>query len=269
MSAAAAGDARMRTAVLESTAALCVGLLLAAVGPYGTFGQAPLAERLLYWVGVILIAFLVYRPACAAGERLARSLRLAPTFGWTAAVVLASFPVTLLVWLASYRHTPSLWPSVAEYVQFYGSVILIGGGLMFVVWLVRQRSEAAPTEVSQLVSPTPSPIALQPPPRLLERLSPGRRGELVALEMEDHYVRVHTRIGSDLLLMRMRDAIAELEGVEGAQVHRSWWVARSAVTDVERRERRIMVQLANGLQVPVSRERNGTLPAWLTEQLKG
>jgi hypothetical protein len=266
MSAAFPGDARARTAVLETTAALCVGLLMAAVGPYGTFGQAPLSERLVYWVAVILIAFVVYRPACSLGERLARSLQLAPAFGWSAAVVLASFPLTVVVWLASFRHTPSLWPSFTEYVQFYASVILIGAGLMLVVWLVRRvgaGSSAAPLHDPAAAVPHTAP---PPRPRLLDRLPPRLGDELIALEMEDHYVRVHTSVGSDLLLMRMRDAVAEAEGVEGTQVHRSWWVARGAVEHVERDGRRLTVSLRNGLQVPVSRERNGSLPDWLRER---
>jgi hypothetical protein len=261
MSAAMAANDRVRTAIIETTAALCVGLLLAAVGPYGTFGQAPISERLIYWTGVVLIAFMVYRPACSLGERLARSLRLAPAFGWSAAVVIASFPLTLLVWLASYRHTPSLWPSFTEYVQFYGSVILIGAGLMLVVWLVR-RGSGGSAQAPPEAPPAPAPVMLRP--RLLDRLPPKLGDELIALEMEDHYVRVHTSRGSQLLLMRMRDAVAELDGVEGAQVHRSWWIARSAVARVEPHGRTLAIKLANGLKVPVSRERKPSLPAWVS-----
>ncbi len=35
----------------------------------------------------------------------------------------------------------------------------------------------------------------------------------------------HTDRGSDLILMRLSDALTELKGLEGAQTHRSWWVA--------------------------------------------
>jgi DNA-binding LytR/AlgR family response regulator len=64
--------------------------------------------------------------------------------------------------------------------------------------------------------------------------------------------------------MRMRDAVAELDGVEGAQVHRSWWIARSAVARVEPHGRTLAIKLANGLKVPVSRERKPSLPAWVS-----
>ena len=62
--------------------------------------------------------------------------------------------------------------------------------------------------------------------------------------MEDHYVRAHTMLGSDLVLLRLRDAIAELDGIEGAQVHRSWWVARDVVEGVEREGRKLRLLLS-------------------------
>ena len=79
--------------------------------------------------------------------------------------------------------------------------------------------------------------------------------------MEDHYVRAHTAMGSDLILMRMRDAVSELDGLEGEQVHRSWWVARGAVEDVKRGGRNIRLVLSGGLEAPVSRANVAPLKA--------
>nr|QQZ51292.1 LytTR family transcriptional regulator DNA-binding domain-containing protein [Phenylobacterium glaciei] len=70
--------------------------------------------------------------------------------------------------------------------------------------------------------------------------------------MEDHYVRVHTAVRSELILMRLSDAVART-GREGLQVHRSWWVARDAVTEVIRDGRNLRLKLLNGLEVPVAR----------------
>ena len=64
---------------------------------------------------------------------------------------------------------------------------------------------------------------------------------------------VHTGEGSDLLLLRFRDALREVGELDGAQVHRSHWVARAAVAGVERRNGRIALRLVNGRLVPVSR----------------
>ena len=49
--------------------------------------------------------------------------------------------------------------------------------------------------------------------------------------------------------------MGELEGIDGAQVHRSWWVARDAVEDVKRDGRNLRLVLPGGLEAPVSRAR--------------
>jgi DNA-binding LytR/AlgR family response regulator len=85
-------------------------------------------------------------------------------------------------------------------------------------------------------------------------LDPALRGaEVYAVASEDHYLRVYTSVGSALILMRLSDAIAELDGIEGAQVHRSWWVARNAVEGVRREDRRTLLILKGGAVAPVSR----------------
>ena len=66
-------------------------------------------------------------------------------------------------------------------------------------------------------------------------------------------MRVHTALGSELVLMRLRDAMSHVAHIEGAQVHRSWWVARLAVEDVSREGRNVRLVLAGGLEAPVSR----------------
>ena len=89
---------------------------------------------------------------------------------------------------------------------------------------------------------------------------------MLALSSEDHYVRAHSDISTTLILIRLRDAVAELgSAAEGMQVHRSWWVSRAAVTGHKRSDRAMRLILRNGLEVPVSRERIPLLKAsgWL------
>ena len=88
---------------------------------------------------------------------------------------------------------------------------------------------------------------------LLERLPVGVRGPLLHLRMQDHYVEVHTDRGSELVLLRFSDALKELGGTEGMQVHRSHWIARHALKKITRRGSRTFAHLSNGSEVPVSR----------------
>jgi DNA-binding LytR/AlgR family response regulator len=98
------------------------------------------------------------------------------------------------------------------------------------------------------------------PPKFLDRLPLKLRGaEIWAVEAEDHYLRLHTSKGQDLILMRLADAVTELEGIEGARVHRSWWVARDAITDARRGDGRATLTLKDGAEVPVSRTYAGLL----------
>jgi DNA-binding LytR/AlgR family response regulator len=93
-----------------------------------------------------------------------------------------------------------------------------------------------------------------PPAKFLTRLPAKLAGaELYAVEAEDHYLRLHTSRGQDLILMRLSDAIAELEGLEGAQTHRSWWVAKGSVAAAARGDGRAVLTLKDGSEVPVSR----------------
>lgn len=96
--------------------------------------------------------------------------------------------------------------------------------------------------------------------RFMERLPQNlQTAELLAVEAEDHYLRVHTSLGKTLILMRLSDALAELASIDGAHTHRSWWIARSSVAEVIRDGRQAMVVLKNGCHAPVSRARLKTL----------
>jgi hypothetical protein len=79
-------------------------------------------------------------------------------------------------------------------------------------------------------------------------------GRLVMLKAEQHYLRVVGELGEDLIHYRISDAVGELEGmVPGLRVHRSFWVARHAVSHSERGARGLALRLRTGELVPVSR----------------
>ena len=99
----------------------------------------------------------------------------------------------------------------------------------------------------------------------MRRIPPRLGTALLSLSAEDHYVRVTTREGSDLVLCRLSDAVAELAPALGERVHRSWWVAKEAVASVERQNGKVSLALVNGETVPVSQSYVPALKAagWL------
>ena len=72
--------------------------------------------------------------------------------------------------------------------------------------------------------------------RLLERL-PVRlqNSEIFALNSEDHYVHIHTSKGAEMMLMRLSDAVRDSQPLDGLKVHRSWWVAKQGIEDVQKK----------------------------------
>ncbi|MFC5355874.1 LytTR family DNA-binding domain-containing protein [Azospirillum himalayense] len=238
---------------------LTAALVLTLLGPFGTFADLTLAQRLAYWCGLIGLGGLAFELLTLAAGRLLRE-RIGAWRAMLAGVILAvaalmTLTVALLEkWLRGMDFLRPL--GLAELFVYVVLVTLLVSAIP--VWLeLRDRG--------LLAAPTPPPCppvpdnaaatpAERPEPTFLTRL-PARLGRnLLALEMEDHYVRAHTAEGSDLILMRLRDAIAELAGLEGMQVHRSHWVAAAAVAGVERKpDGKLVLVLRNGLRVPVSR----------------
>ena len=56
-----------------------------------------------------------------------------------------------------------------------------------------------------------------------------------------------------LLLLRLADAIEELEGAEGMRIHRSYWVALDAIASSRREGGKLLLKMTDGVELPVSR----------------
>ncbi|MFI4933257.1 MAG: LytTR family DNA-binding domain-containing protein [Caulobacterales bacterium] len=217
-------------------------MFLALIGPFGTV-TASLSSRLIYWLLLIVggtglgFATDVVVTALFDPDRRHPFLMAAVTaVVMTPPSVLAVYAVTR--WLFSWREP------YGTLLELAGPVLIVSLAMTFINALANRRP----------IHTHASTLADAPPPRFLERLPAKLRGaEIYAVEAEDHYLRAHTSQGSDLILMRLTDAVAELEGVEGAQTHRSWWVAKGAVLGARRIEGRAMLKLPNGVEAPVSR----------------
>lgn len=238
--------ARLRQLLIDLSIMVGIGLLLAFLGPLGTFEQS-FARRLIYWVSLSLTGYACYVPTIQAILRAGRSLELPDLALWVAAVFVATVPMTAVVIVAGQLPGPFSLPRFEDTVATYGYVLVVGGFVSLLFQLIENYTARKPR-----AAPQPDRSAASRP-GLLDQLPPDLGSELIALEMEDHYVRVHTALGSGLVLRRMRDAIAELGDIEGMQVHRSWWVARHAVAGVHRDGRNLRLRLDNGLEAPVSR----------------
>jgi DNA-binding LytR/AlgR family response regulator len=205
----------------------------------------PLWARLAYW---LVLLFLGQAVVFAVRSLMGR-LRLSPAntaLATLAVCALASVPVTVLVWLVTaFALSESLDP--ARLPAFYIPVVVVIAAMAAISFLLQRR----PRETHAQSTPGGSTSGIAP---IVTRLPLRLKSAAIhAVQAEDHYIRVHTDAGSDLVLMRFADALDALQGIEGAQVHRSWWVARAAVTGACRERGRICLVLNGGTKAPVSR----------------
>ena len=231
--------------------------LLAFLGPFGTWAFLTVSDRLLFWTTAVGTNWLVGYIAFSVVSRNFRARKWPAWVALVLAALVAALPGTSAVWLAvavflDYRPA-GLSDTISLYTQVFVLHLIIGPlALRFIdrklLREVADEESPPPNGSADAVSPAASEVAL------LTRLPARSRAELLHLRMQDHYVEVHTAAGSELLLLRFRDALHEVEGVDGLQVHRSHWVARDAVAKVERRRGgRVVLRLVNGSKVPVSR----------------
>lgn len=231
-------------------AAIPVGLLLGFAGPFGSYPAFPIATRYAFWLGLTVAGVVA---AVAAGAALPVT-RLRPGAIRIGAVALVSaVPMTFVVaWAMSFVQPgrvftpwqlPALFAAVAA-VQ------------LLIVYATTPRSPktdepAAPAPASTSPANDAPPAGF--PSALLGRLPPEIGGDIIALETEDHYLRVHATGGSALILMRMADAVALLDPRLGAQVHRRWWVAQAAVAGTRAEGQKLSLRLIDDRLVPVGR----------------
>jgi hypothetical protein len=246
-----------RKLLIDLSVMTIVGVILALIGPFGS-ADAPLAVRLVSWLLFAWVGYAVYNPIGWAVEQLHRSLHLPEIGLWIAGCLIATIPMSAIVWAIGFWPRPVPMPTGEQALEAYINVLIIGASITVLFHLIERSKQASPAAAAErpAAAARTAPLdAPAPQPAFLERLPAHLGTDLIALEMEDHYVRAHTALGSELILMRMRDAVAELQGIEGAQVHRSWWVARDAVEDVKREGRNLRLVLPGGIEAPVSRAR--------------
>ena len=213
---------------------------MSVLGPYRTL-DVPDGLRTAYWLAAALGAGL-------AGIAIDRILEPRIRGFWVriAAVALAmTIPVTPFIYVLNavmldLPRRPWLMPQLAWQV-FVVSLLLMA--LRALLWrrIVETRTVVVP----------PMPEAER---AFRMRLSAKRRGaRLIAVEAEDHYVRVHTDAGAELVLMSFSEAVAELALAHGYRLHRSWWASADAIEAVRWKRGTGEARLAGGIAAPVSR----------------
>lgn len=267
---------------------LLIGL---AIG-LGQFGSVRFENRIVHVVfGMVTLLFswLVMESFSALGARLARPWRLpllVPLMGGVVMAALLHAPFTVFrdavfsPFLREGSHFFQSWPW-AFGNPTYRTESLFAFANRSVVWIAfnyvlvrglgmtrfgyddlfrrpaRARWEAPSAQTPQAMSAAATGIEL-----LFQKLPAQIGRDIICLKAQEHYTEVVTRLGRATIYMRFSDAVALASGaIEGARIHRSYWVAQAAVCGLERADGKTMLRLDGGELLPVSRTYQHQLPA--------
>jgi LytTr DNA-binding domain len=230
--------------------AIGIGLVMAIIAPLQT-DQIALLPRLAYWQILMLSGATIGLGVTELIERWGRLNRWpwleVPLIG-----TLIALPLTLIVMGAGAMFFGTEASGVFRFGFNFGVTAVISIAITALGHAIHTSNQPNPVanQPSVLAEPAPKPIN-----RFAARLPlPLQPLPVIALQAEDHYLRVHLAGGqSTLILLRLSDAIAELPTEAGEQTHRSWWVAKDAVRGVTKADGRAMLTLDNSIEVPVSR----------------
>jgi len=199
---------------------LVFGVLFSFWSVYNT-DYMPFQERFVFWTCTFVVGNLA--TALVTPWVIDDVLRdRHPALHILLISAIVSVPVTLVLAAFQYGFNP-LWPPL-DWAVRYGYVIVISltnitiGYIAFKAFglIGAETTEQAPAV--NVPADAPSPAA-----RFMERLPVKFRGaRLYAVSSEDHYLRVHTDRGEELILMRLSDALRELSEADGVQTHRGW-----------------------------------------------
>ena len=247
-----------------------VAVILVLTGPFGTYAAFSFWQR---WL--VVLPFMACVGVVCTTIRVIAFRRL-PQRSFRLSALVAAVLSCLVVAPASQQLLLVLTPDAKASHPSLAELVLLVASLSFALSSMRQLAEPAWfAEMPDPALPDPAlPDSALPdsalaeptlpgavPVRLLQRLEPHLRGDLWAISVRDHYVDIQTNLGASSILLRFGDAMAEADAVEGAQLHRSHWVAWAAVEAVERDGPKLFVRLKHGARVPVSRNHRAKLEA--------
>ena len=226
-------------------------IVIAISGPFGTLTSLNFPKRLAYWGAIVVFT---YFSGTFVSHWVNQALMAKLTNRYVRiflAALAGSIPITLIVWFTTTIIASLAPPRLDVLLEMAAQCVPIAVIITCATFFIGEEmaSKAAPEALANTkVSP------------FFERLPVALGRDIISIQSQDHYLRVVTTKGSEMILMRMADAIKELETINGVQTHRSWWVAKKHIADVMRDNGKVTVVLSDGEVVPVSRGRVKELP---------
>lgn len=221
---------------------LCSIVFAVLAGPFGTLTHLTTTERVVLWVPLITGSVVFGWIAMLSAEAMVKGRK-------------AILVDALTVFFMTLMYAPCVWlytlwvaPNSAEWTGGLPQIALSLCIVMMAFVAIRHAVIAWRRDAEEVHSDATAD------PRIYQRLPASLRAPVLRLSAKDHRVEVVTTAGTAELRLRLGDAVAEMEPIEGFMAHRSHWVAKSAVTEAQRRgSDKLYLKLSNGDLVPVSR----------------
>lgn len=213
---------------------LGAAVVLTIMGPFNTGEVLRALPAFAYWATIVVTCYSIGFLAHEWARKWAQTLPMRIAI----AAPLTSFWVLMVIYLLN-GFGIGYWATGHDLVLVAANVIVIACVITIVFHIVEHSSDAPKQAVV--------------PPTLLDRLPFDKRAPLVSISVEDHYVRIRTIKGEEMILLRLADAIREVGETAGLQVHRSHWIATAQVSSAARKGDGAVLTMSNGDDIPVSR----------------
>jgi len=255
---------RLLTAYLLVTGCL----LLLEVTPLGAYA----GRRRFGWVSLAGLAAVVTLPFFTLSVTMVDLLLGLPELDLLAIELNSESEITYSASEMAYAFAMELLFHVDNHLVFCALVLLP----RLLLELSREepgRAESEGEEAAEKARESADrPVQLRPAtpaePAFFQRFDPPLQGQVLAVQAQEHYVRVITSGGALTTLYRFGDALRELESLPGLQVHRSFWVADAGVAALKSGQRGLRIVLRNGEQVPVSAKHAEDVQRRFSERLE-
>ncbi|MCF6301954.1 MAG: LytTR family transcriptional regulator [Devosiaceae bacterium] len=214
-----------------------VTLILGFSGPFQTYSLLAFGPRLAYWAVMGVASFWVGSFFGTWAFYASKNWKTIYAIQFVAIGFAAGIPVAIVVIILNQValnygfNDPKAMLTLAAYC--IGIAMAITGVFHF-------YKESATKKAPE-------------PAKVLLRIPVEKRGKLISMSVQDHYVEIVTSRGTHLALVRLSDAISETEGTKGFQIHRSHWVAENAIKSIQRKNGKVFLVAENLLELPVSR----------------
>ena len=212
-----------------------VALVLGVSGPFGTSETIQLLPRLLYWAGSCIATYGIGSYAAFFAQQVYPHQTGARH---ATAILFGTLAITIFLFIFNGLFSMRLPGTALDMLTLFAQTGLIVATVNGV--LAFYNNNKKPLQPTETV-------------RVLQRLPIEKRGELISMTVMDHYVEVTTTRGKHLILMRFKDAIAEIPSQLGLQIHRSYWVASDQVQAHRRDGKQLLLITTAQDALPVSR----------------